>query len=148
MIYNDHRGGYINNVPATFTRKNTDIGIAYADYPGGQRRTARTASRTARYCVPPGSPSINNNDLVGNAINPVTYQGIRVEALYKFNDDWNALHHAVLPGHALAGRVLPAAECLGRRAAAPLEVHAVQPRRTTRTSSRAPRGPSTASSAI
>ena len=27
----------------------------------------------------------------GNAINPVTYQGIRVEALYKFNDDWNVL---------------------------------------------------------
>src|SRR6516164_6165298 len=28
VIYGDHRGGYINNVPATFTRSNTDIGIS------------------------------------------------------------------------------------------------------------------------
>src|SRR5690349_19513945 len=27
VLYNDSRGGYIDNVPATFTRKNTDIGI-------------------------------------------------------------------------------------------------------------------------
>src|SRR5579862_5970863 len=33
VIYNDSRGGYIDNVPATFTRKNTDIGIHYANYP-------------------------------------------------------------------------------------------------------------------
>ena len=30
VIYNDQRGGYINNVPATFTRKATDLGIHYA----------------------------------------------------------------------------------------------------------------------
>ncbi len=41
--------------------------------------------------MPPGSPSINNSNVTGNAINPVTYQGIRVEALYKFNDDWDLL---------------------------------------------------------
>src|SRR2546430_14862928 len=29
VIYNDTRGGYIDNVAATFTRKNTDIGIHY-----------------------------------------------------------------------------------------------------------------------
>ena len=34
---------------------------------------------------------INNNQIVGNAINPVNYQGFRLSALYKFNDDWNAL---------------------------------------------------------
>src|SRR5580700_8553380 len=28
VIYTDSRGGYINNVPATFTRKPTDLGIA------------------------------------------------------------------------------------------------------------------------
>src|SRR5580700_7893916 len=38
VIYNDRRGGYIDNVPATFTRKNTDFGIHYANFPavGGQ----------------------------------------------------------------------------------------------------------------
>src|SRR5271154_2128662 len=35
VIYDDTRGGYIDNVPATFTRKNTDIGIHYANYPTG-----------------------------------------------------------------------------------------------------------------
>src|SRR4030088_3429176 len=32
VIYDDRRGGYIDNVPATFTRKNTDVGIHYAGY--------------------------------------------------------------------------------------------------------------------
>ena len=98
VIYDDHRGGYIDNVPATFTRKNTDVGIHYADFatacsagapvsgvcPGGN------ANATA-FGVPPGSPSINNANVIGNDINPVTYQGIRAEALYKFSDDWNVL---------------------------------------------------------
>ncbi|MEA3197584.1 MAG: hypothetical protein QOF32_1636, partial [Gammaproteobacteria bacterium] len=76
VIYNDTRGGYIDNVPATFTRKNTDLGIHYAKYPGG---------------VPPGAPVINNNSITGRAINPATYQGIRLEGLYQINDDWNIL---------------------------------------------------------
>ena len=33
VIYDDRRGGYIDNVPATFTRKNTDVGIHYAQFP-------------------------------------------------------------------------------------------------------------------
>src|SRR5271167_5223568 len=33
VIYDDSRGGYIDNVPANFTRKNTDIGIGNANYP-------------------------------------------------------------------------------------------------------------------
>ena len=74
VIYNDARGGYINNVPGTFVRSNSDIGIHYA---GGS--------------VPTNSEVINNHSLVQNAINPVSYQGIRVEALYAINDDWSAL---------------------------------------------------------
>src|ERR1700734_1141739 len=64
VIYNDSRGGYINNVPSTFTRSNSDLGMAYA---GGS--------------VPPNSPVINNASVVQNAINPVTYQGLRLSAL-------------------------------------------------------------------
>ncbi|HEX4239995.1 MAG TPA: TonB-dependent receptor [Steroidobacteraceae bacterium] len=77
LIYSDRRGGYIDNVPGTFTRKDTDLGIYYAHNPGGG--------------VPAGSPSINNNAIAGNNINPVTYTGTRVEALYQINDDWNVL---------------------------------------------------------
>jgi iron complex outermembrane receptor protein len=96
VIYNDSRGGYINNVPGTFSRLPTDIGIHYGGYAtgcsvgtpvGGQC----AAGAATAYGVPPGSPSINNNSLVANAINPVNYKGIRVSALYKFNEDWNAL---------------------------------------------------------
>ena len=91
VIYNDRRGGYIDNVPATFTRKNTDIGIHYANFPANGAGQCPDGLPNSGYCVPPGSQSINNAPFVGSAINPVTYSGIRVEALYKFNDDWNAL---------------------------------------------------------
>src|ERR1700704_5221396 len=75
VIYNDRRGGYIDNVPATFARKNTDIGIHYANFPA-VNGLCPDGQPNAGFCVPPGSPTVNNNSLVGNAINPVTYQGI------------------------------------------------------------------------
>jgi len=74
VIYNEKRGGYINNLPATFARAPTDIGISY------------TGS-----AVLANSVVINNSNIAANHINPVTYQGIRVEGLYRFNEDWNAL---------------------------------------------------------
>ena len=87
VIYNDHRGGYIDNVPATFTRKDTDVGIHYGSYPVGGCGTP-----PAPACqVPPGSPVINNGPVQGNNINPVTYSGARLEVLYKFSEDWDAL---------------------------------------------------------
>ena len=88
VIYNDSRGGYINNVPATFTRKNTDLGIGFAYLPATNGVCPDGLPNNGS-CVPPGSPSLNNNSIAANAINPVTYQGIRVELLYKFNDAWD-----------------------------------------------------------
>ncbi len=86
VIYNDRRGGYINNVPASFTRKPSDLGIHYAQYPSG------CASNSSTPCqVPPSAAPINNNAIAGRAINPATYQGIRVAAFWSINDDWNAL---------------------------------------------------------
>src|SRR4051812_46420742 len=67
VIYNDSRGGYIDNVPATFRRKDTDVGIHYANYP--------CPAQPDSFCVPPGSPTVNNNNIAARAINPVTYQG-------------------------------------------------------------------------
>src|SRR5580658_744146 len=74
LIYSEKRGGYIDNIPATFVRADTDRSIYYA---GGQ--------------VPANSVVINNAAVVANNINPVTYSGLRLEALYQFNDDWSAL---------------------------------------------------------
>jgi iron complex outermembrane receptor protein len=96
VIYSDTKGGYINNVPGTFTRLPTDIGIHYAGYATGCTVGAPVDGQCAAgsptgFGVPPGSPSINNNALVKDAFNPVTYQGLRVSALLKFSEDWNAL---------------------------------------------------------
>ena len=74
VVYDEVRGGYINNVPGTFARQPTDLGIHYA-----------------YHATPQNMVSINNNNLVANAINPVTYKGLRVSGLYRINDDWNAL---------------------------------------------------------
>ncbi|MBS0364670.1 MAG: TonB-dependent receptor [Proteobacteria bacterium] len=105
VIYNDRRGGYIDNVPATFTRSASDIGIHYANYatscpsgvptngicPGGNINPVTGKQVPTSFGVPPGSPTVNNFTIAGRAINPVTYQGVRAEALYKFNEDWDAL---------------------------------------------------------
>src|SRR5580693_10751844 len=60
VIYNERRGGYIDNVPGTFARANSDLGIHYA-YAAG--------------LVPANSVVINNSSEVGNHINPASYTG-------------------------------------------------------------------------
>ncbi len=74
VIFNDHQGGYIDNVPGTFTRQPTDGGGAMAPY------------------VAAGGTSVANNYSVAqNDWNPVDYQGARLSGLWKINDDWNLL---------------------------------------------------------
>lgn len=86
VIYNERRGGYIDNTLATFARANTDRSINYANYPVGCGATGAPACQ-----VPPNSVVINNSSLVANDINPVTYNGLRIEALLQFHDDWTVL---------------------------------------------------------
>ncbi|MBS0367355.1 MAG: TonB-dependent receptor [Proteobacteria bacterium] len=82
VIYNESRGGYIDNVPSTFTRRATDYGIHYAGY---------IDPATNQPAPPPNSPVINNYAIARRAINPVHYQGLRASLLWQVNDDWNAL---------------------------------------------------------
>ena len=77
--YDDIRGGYIDNVPGTFVRQSTDIGIGYAGYTHNIPGPANAQN------------SANNFKLAKNNINPVRYEGFRGEALVKFNDEWSAL---------------------------------------------------------
>ncbi len=74
VVYNDRRGGYIDNVPSTFTRKPTDLG------PPSYGLT-----------YPANAPSANNYSLAQNAQNPTTYTGLRVSLLWQINEDWSAL---------------------------------------------------------
>jgi outer membrane receptor protein involved in Fe transport len=96
VIYRDHHGGYIDNVPGTFTRKDSDLGIGYANYATAcddnsapSQGTCLTGSPSA-FGAPPGAP-INNHAIAKKAINPVTYRGIRASALWDINDAWSAL---------------------------------------------------------
>src|SRR5437879_1168350 len=75
VFYNDRRGGYIDNVPTTFTRNpNVDRGpLAYSS------------------SYPAHLDTFNNYNIVKRAQNPTTYQGFRLAGLYQINDDWNAL---------------------------------------------------------
>ena len=75
VVYSESRGGYIDNVPGTFTRKSTDLGIAY--YFKG--------------VVPALNEVANNTLIAAKDINPVTYKGFRLSGLYQINDDWNIL---------------------------------------------------------
>ena len=97
VIYSDQRGGYIDNVPSTFTRRASDLGIGFAGYAtacsvGKPTAAGLCAAGTATaYGVPPGSPVINNQSLIGRDINPVSVQGARVSALYQMDESWSAL---------------------------------------------------------
>jgi iron complex outermembrane receptor protein len=75
VFYNDRRGGYIDNVPSTFTRNpNVDKG---------------PSSYSSSY--PAHLDTFNNYNIVKNAQNPTTYQGMRLAGLYQINDDWSVL---------------------------------------------------------
>jgi iron complex outermembrane receptor protein len=81
VIFNDHRGGYIDNVPGTAQFTTAPPAGALKKYP----------NTPADPNLPTASPVANNAALVADNTNPVTYTGIRLSALYKFNDSWNLL---------------------------------------------------------
>jgi outer membrane receptor protein involved in Fe transport len=92
VVYSDHRGGYITNVPSQFARSNNDNGNYYNDItPGPNGLCPNGLPTKTGYCVPANNPVANNYALAGAASNPVDYTGARASALLKINDDWNVL---------------------------------------------------------
>jgi iron complex outermembrane receptor protein len=79
VMYDDERGGYIDNVPGTLKRESSDLGIHYAGYTNNVPGPATSTN------------SINNYKLASKNINPVTYQGARGEFEVKFDEDWTAV---------------------------------------------------------
>ena len=75
VAYNDSRGGYIDNVPGTFTRRDSDL--AFTAIVGRP--------------VPADSVAIDNFKIARDNFNPVTYKGARLGLSYDVNDDWNVL---------------------------------------------------------
>ncbi|HLY51851.1 MAG TPA: TonB-dependent receptor plug domain-containing protein, partial [Steroidobacteraceae bacterium] len=76
VVYTDHRGGYIDNVPSTFTRSpnSTDPGPA-----------------SFGLTYPANTPVTNNFNLAARAQNPISYNGLRVQALWQMTPDWSLL---------------------------------------------------------
>jgi iron complex outermembrane recepter protein len=68
VIFSDHRGGYISNVPST-------IGFL----PGSVAATTG------------GNPTANNANQLGTNTNSVNVGGFRLSGLYKINDSWDLL---------------------------------------------------------
>ena len=92
VLYDEHQGGYIDNVPSTFTRANSDLGNSYFGiHPTAGLCPNGKAAGAAGLCTLPGAPQANNFAIAGKDQNPVDYAGARLSALYEINDDWNVL---------------------------------------------------------
>ena len=78
VVYRDAQGGWVNNVPATFTPSAEVIDRNNAGY--GPRLAEADSIASAR-----------NDTLVREDWNDATYQGLRAGLLYGINDDWEAL---------------------------------------------------------
>jgi outer membrane receptor protein involved in Fe transport len=93
-VYNERRGGYIDNVYSTFTRSNADTGNYYLNIKPNAAGVCPNGHPTqpsgGGFCTLPGQ-QINNGATARNNFNPVAYTGGRIEALWDVNDDWNIL---------------------------------------------------------
>ena len=88
VFYDDHHGGYINNVYSTFTRMNTDLGNSMLGTPantngvGFQTLPASAQSNNGQY---------DNANMVQKNANPLEYVGGRVELAWAVAPDWDVL---------------------------------------------------------
>jgi len=92
VIWSDRQGGYIDNVPSTFTRSDLDNNSYFGVKPtaGGICPDGGKAG-AGGFCTAPGLAQANNFAIASKDFNPVTNQGARVSALYEVTPDWNVL---------------------------------------------------------
>jgi outer membrane receptor protein involved in Fe transport len=90
-VYNERQGGYINNVPSTFTRSNQDLGNYYFGIAPVGGKCPNGLPAGANGCTVPNSGQVNNFQMAGKASNPVTYNGGRFQLKYEISPDWEAL---------------------------------------------------------
>ena len=92
-VYDDHQGGYIDNVASNFNRSNNDLGNKYFKISpvGGVCPNGLPAGTQEAFCALPNSPTFNNSGLAQKNSNPVDYQGARISVRYQIAPDWEAL---------------------------------------------------------
>ncbi|HEX4861445.1 MAG TPA: TonB-dependent receptor [Rhizomicrobium sp.] len=92
VVYDERQGGYIDNVPSTFTRSNDDLGNFYFNiHPINNVCPNGLPPGPAGLCTIPNAPQANNFNIARKDFNPTTYTGGRVSALYQIDNDWNVL---------------------------------------------------------
>jgi outer membrane receptor protein involved in Fe transport len=94
VAYDEHQGGYIDNVPSTFTRSNEDLGNFYFGiHPNGAGvcPNGLPAGHATGLCTIPGLPTANNAAIAKKDFNPTDYTGGRAEELYQIDNDWSVL---------------------------------------------------------
>jgi iron complex outermembrane receptor protein len=92
VLYGDRQGGYINNVPSTFTRSNQDNNVYFGITPtNGKCPNGLPPGTQTGFCTLANSGQANNFALARKAWNPVTHEGARLSALYSVNNDWDVL---------------------------------------------------------
>jgi|HubBroStandDraft_5_1064220.scaffolds.fasta_scaffold04744_3 iron complex outermembrane receptor protein len=92
VVYDERQGGYIDNVPSTFTRSNSDLGNYYFNIqPVNNVCPNGLPPGPAGLCTIPNAPQGNNFSTARKDFNPTTYTGGRVSALYQIDNDWNVL---------------------------------------------------------
>jgi outer membrane receptor protein involved in Fe transport len=96
-VYDERQGGYITNVPTTFTHSNADPGNAFGISPTNGVCTVAAggnglpSSGGAGSCALGSAPGASNAGLAGKGENPTTYSGGRFSIGYKINNDWDVL---------------------------------------------------------
>ena len=93
-LYNDHQGGYIDNVEGTF-QANPAINPTFPGdsvyYPEGTVFANGTVVGAGGVNIPVVKEVANNSTMVKDDINTADYGGIRMGLKWAINDNWTAL---------------------------------------------------------
>jgi len=93
-LYNDHQGGYIDNVEGTF-QANPAINPTFPGdsvyYPEGTVFANGTVVGAGGVTIPVVKEVANNSTMVKDDINTAEYGGIRMGLKWAINDNWTAL---------------------------------------------------------
>jgi outer membrane receptor protein involved in Fe transport len=93
-LYNDHQGGYIDNVEGTF-QANPNINPTFPGdsvyYPEGTVFANGTVVGAGGVNIPVVKEVANNSTMVKDDINTADYAGIRMGLKWAINDNWTAL---------------------------------------------------------
>jgi outer membrane receptor protein involved in Fe transport len=97
VVFAERQGGYIDNVESNFTRNNNDAGNTYFNLkPTNGLCPNGLPAGSAGLCALPNAQLANggqysNRQIAGKDINPATWTGGRISALWNITEDWNLL---------------------------------------------------------